>query len=111
MKIDFSKWATWVHGLFAACIVAGSSTGGVVLTSFVGQTAINWHQLFVNIGISSLIAAFFYLKTSPLPDVTTTVTQVNMVKTFDPGKTTLSATQTTTAPTPTLQPVPPQPPL
>lgn len=95
-KIDFSKLETWLHGLLASAIVAGASTGGALLTSYVGQTAVNWHQLGVSIGISSLIAALFYLKQSPLPqDIT-----VKMV-TIEPAKTTVTTTtipQTTDKP-------------
>lgn len=70
-KIDFSKLETWIHGLFAAAIVSASDTGGAVLGSYVTGGTINWHQLFVSMGISSLLAAFFYLKRSPLPDLGT----------------------------------------
>jgi hypothetical protein len=78
-KIDLSKIETWAHGLFAAIIIAAANTGGAVLTSFGTGSPINWHQLLVSMGISALIAAFFYLKQSPLPDIEETVVDLRQM--------------------------------
>jgi len=92
-KIDFTKLETWLHGLFAAAIVSASDTGGAVLGSYVTGGVINWHQLFVSMGISSLLAAFFYLKRSPLPDLGTVTISI-------PPSTTGNSTTIITNPNP-----------
>jgi hypothetical protein len=83
-NIDFTKWETWGHGLFAAVISSGATTGAALLSSAVSGKGIDWRQLGLSIGVSSLIAAFFYLKTAPLPDsgtVTITIPPATETKT------------------------------
>jgi len=78
-QIDFTKIATWGYGLAAASITAGANTGASLLMSLATGSEVHWRQLALTCGISGLIAALLYLKSSPLPPdpfltVTTTTT-------------------------------------
>jgi len=78
-RIDFTKIATWGYGLAAASIMAAANTGASLLMSLATGSEVHWKQLALTCGISGLIAALLYLKSSPLPpdtflSVTTTTT-------------------------------------
>ena len=88
-NIDFSRWETWGHGLFAAVITSAATTGAALLNSWITNKGIDWHQLGISLGTSSLLAAFLYLKSSPLPslDVTTVTTSGANEVTITPAAT------------------------
>ena len=65
--IDFSSIDTWIHGLLAAAITAAATSGTGEVAALATQTHINWASFGISIGMASMAAAFFYLKTSPLP--------------------------------------------
>lgn len=89
-RIDLTKIATWGYGLAAVFITAAANTGASLLMSFATGSKVDWHQLAVTCGISGLIAALLYLKSSPLPPDPFITVQTT------PGSTT---TVTTTTPT------------
>ena len=68
----------WLHGLLAAAIGAAASTASATL-SMPGTFNLYSKLGLINLGKLSLpsaaVAAFLYLKQSPLPSFTQTVTQ------------------------------------
>lgn len=80
------RWETWVHGLVAALISGGASAVTAQTGLATGQTAgydmhpLNLKSLGVIAITSGLISAAFYLKQSPLPALSQTITSTTSVQ-------------------------------
>lgn len=76
-----NDWKGWAHGLFAAMIGGGASSlsGALALPGTFNLT----HDGMINMAklgaLPALINAFAYLKQSPLPAKSTTVTETKAV--------------------------------
>lgn len=98
----------WLKGLAAAIISSVANSTLAVIGCNATGSPLNWSQISTVATTSAIIGAALYLKQSPIPDNITT-TKVNVVKNFDSGATTLTATTTST--TSSSQPIEPQKPL
>lgn len=69
------KWETWLHGLIGGAIGGGANAGaswiGMVSAKAAGLDVptLNLKSLVIICGTSALLAAFLYLKQSPLPEI------------------------------------------
>lgn len=63
-----TSWKAWLHGLLAGSLSAVGVTGSDYMASLIDGTPVNWHHLGVILGVTSLGAAFLYLRKSPIPD-------------------------------------------
>jgi hypothetical protein len=80
------KWETWFHGLIAAAIGGAASAITTQTGLATGQTAgldmhpLNLKSLAVVAGTSAMVSAAFYLKQSPLPALSQTITKTVAVQ-------------------------------
>jgi hypothetical protein len=78
-----NSWKVWLHGLAAATISAFSTAAGAFIVMpnvFNFRSAESVGNAVKIVLIPTALAVFAYLKTSPVPTLTTTVTETTAVK-------------------------------